>query len=90
MELSLSTVQTTAPWILIGIAVLGVVSAILIKKIVGKIIVLVLAAALIFFGWQQRQKVIDFADGVKDEACQQSVTFFGVGVALPDDWCQPA
>ena len=47
----------------------GLVAAILIKKIVGKIIALVLAAALIFFGWQQRQHVIDFANGVKGEAC---------------------
>ena len=62
---------------------------IIIKKIIGKIIVLVLAAILIFIGWQQRQHVIDFANSVKDDACDQSVTFLGVDVALPDDWCQP-
>ncbi len=90
MELQLSTIQSTAPWILIAIAVVAVVAAILIKKIVGKIIVLVLAAVLIFVGWQQRQHVIDFANGVKDEACGQSVTFLGVDVAMPADWCQPA
>ena len=90
MELQLSTIQSTAPWILIAIAVVAVVAAILIKKIVGKIIVLVLAAVLIFVGWQQRQHVIDFANGVKDGACGQSVTFLGVDVALPADWCRPA
>jgi c-di-AMP phosphodiesterase-like protein len=90
MELQLSTIQSTAPWILIAIAVVAVVAAILIKKIVGKIIVLVLAAVLIFVGWQQRQHVIDFANGVKDEACGQSVTFLGVDVAMPAGWCQPA
>lgn len=90
MELQLSTIQSTAPWILIAIAVIAVVAAIMIKKIVGKIIVLVLAAVLIFVGWQQRQHVIDFANGVKDEACGQSVTFLGVDVAMPADWCQPA
>ena len=90
MEVDLSTIQSTAPWVLIGIAVVAVVLAIVIKKIVGKIIVLVLAAVLIFVGWQQRQHVIDFANGVKDDACDQSVTFFGVDVALPGDWCQPA
>jgi hypothetical protein len=89
MELQLSTVQSTTPWVLIGIAVVAVVAAILIKKIVGKIIVLVLAAVLIFVGWQQRQHVIDFANGVKDGACEQSVTFLGIDVALPADWCQP-
>ena len=51
---------------------------------------LVLAAVLIFVGWQQRQHVIDFANGVKDEACGQSVTFLGVDVAMPAGWCQPA
>jgi c-di-AMP phosphodiesterase-like protein len=90
MELQLSTIQSTAPWILIAIAVVAVVAAILIKKIVGKIIVLVLAAVLIFVGWQQRQHVIDFANGVKDGACGQSVTFLGVDVAMPADWCQPS
>ena len=89
MEVDLSTIQSTAPWVLIGIAVVAVVLAIVIKKIVGKIIVLVLAAVLIFVGWQQRQHVIDFANGVKDGACGQSMTFLGMDVALPDDWCLP-
>ena len=89
MEVDLSTIQSTAPWVLIGIAVVGGVLAIVIKKIGGTIIVLVLAAVLIFVGWQQRQHVIDFATGVKDGACGQSVTFLGVDVALPDDWCLP-
>ena len=90
MEVELSTIQSTTPWVLIGIAVVAVVLAIVIKKIVGKIIVLVLAAVLIFVGYQQRQHVIDFANGVKDDACGESVTFLGVDVALPADWCQPA
>ena len=50
MEVQLSTVQSTTPWILIGIAVVAIVLAIVIKKIVGKSIVLVLAAVLIFVG----------------------------------------
>ena len=29
------------------------------------------------------------ANGVKDDACGQSVTFLGVDVALPADWCPP-
>ena len=89
MEVDLSTIQSTAPWVLIGIAVVAIVLAIVIKKIVGKIIVLVLAAVLIFVGWQQRQHVIDFATSVRGDACGQSVTFLGVAVAMPDDWCRP-
>ena len=90
MNVDLNTVRTTAPWVLLGIGVVGVVAAIFIKKIVGKIIALVLAAVLIFIGWQQRQKVIDFANGVKNETCTTSTTFVGIEVSLPDTWCAPA
>jgi len=86
----LQTVQSTAPWVLIAIGVIGIVAAIIIKKVVGKIIALVLAAVLIFIGWQQRQKVIDFANSVKDSTCATSTSFVGVEVALPDSWCDPA
>jgi disulfide bond formation protein DsbB len=90
VEIQLSTVQSTTPWVLLGIGVIGVVAAIVIKKIVGKIIALVLAAVLIFIGWQQRQHVIDFANSVKDETCATSTTFVGIDVALPASWCAPA
>ena len=90
MNVDLNTVRTTAPWVLLGIGVVGVVAAIFIKKIVGKIIALVLAAVLIFIGWQQRQKVIDFANGVKNETCTTSTTFVGIEVSLPDTRCAPA
>jgi len=90
VDVDLNTVQNTAPWVLVGIGVVGVVAAIVIKKIVGKIIALVLAAVLIFIGWQQRQHVIDFANSVKDQTCAASTTFVGVEVALPESWCTPA
>ena len=35
MEIDLNTIQSTAPWVLLGIGVAGVVAAIIIKKIVG-------------------------------------------------------
>ena len=89
-EINLATIQNTAPWVLLGIGVIGVVAAIVIKKIVGKIIALVLAAVLIFIGWQQRQQVIDFANSVKDETCAASTTFVGIEVSLPESWCTPA
>ena len=89
MDITLSTIASTAPWVLLGIGVIGVLAAIVIKKIVGKIIALVLAAVLIFIGWQQRQKVIDFANGVKDETCTASTTFVGIEVSLPESWCSP-
>jgi len=90
VEINLETIQSTAPWVLLGIGVVGVVAAIVIKKIIGKILALVLAAVLIFIGWQQRQQVIDFANSVKDETCAASTTFVGTEVSLPESWCTPA
>jgi len=90
VEIQLSTIQSTAPWVLLGIGVVGVVAAIIIKKIVGKIVALVLAAVLIFIGWQQRQQVIDFANAVKDGTCASTTTFVGIEVSIPESWCTPA
>ena len=89
MTIDFETIQRSTVWVLIAIGIVGVLAAIVIKKVVGKIIALVLAALLIFFGWQQRQKVIDFANSVKDTTCASSTTFVGIEVALPDSWCQP-
>ena len=89
MTIDFETIQRSTVWVLIAIGVVGVLAAIVIKKVVGKIIALVLAALLIFFGWQQRQKVIDFANSVKDTTCASSTTFVGIEVTLPDSWCQP-
>jgi arginine exporter protein ArgO len=89
MTIDFETIQRSTVWVLIAIGVVGVLAAIVIKKVVGKIIALVLAALLIFFGWQQRQKVIDFANSVKDTTCATSTTFVGIEVTLPESWCQP-
>jgi arginine exporter protein ArgO len=89
VTIDFETIQRSTVWVLIAIGVVGVLAAIVIKKVVGKIIALVLAALLIFFGWQQRQKVIDFANSVKDTTCASSTTFVGIEVTLPDSWCQP-
>jgi hypothetical protein len=84
----LNTVEDGAIWAIVLIAVIGLVLAIVLKKIVGKIIALVLAAALIFFAWQQRDKVMQAADDVKGEACAAAPSFFGMTVTLPEDWCK--
>jgi arginine exporter protein ArgO len=89
VTIDFETIQRSTVWVLIAIGVVGVLAAIVIKKVVGKIIALVLAALLIFFGWQQRQQVIDFANSVKDTTCASSTTFVGIEVTLPDSWCQP-
>ena len=87
MELSLDKVSDAVLWTLVGIAVIAVLVALVIKKIIGRIIVLVLAAAVIFFGWQQRQHVIDVADDLRGQACAQQPEFLGITVQLPDGWC---
>jgi disulfide bond formation protein DsbB len=89
VTIDFETIQRSTVWVLIAIGAIGVLAAIFIKKVVGKIIALVLAALLIFFGWQQRQQVIDFANSVKDTTCASSTTFVGIEVKLPDSWCQP-
>jgi hypothetical protein len=90
VDIDLSTIQGTAPWVLLAIAVVAIVVAVVIKKILGKILVLGIAAALIFIGWQQREQVLEFADSVKDQTCAASTTFVGIEVSVPDSWCTPA
>jgi c-di-AMP phosphodiesterase-like protein len=87
----IDTLKTVAMWALIVIAVVGILLAIVIKKIVGKIISLVLAAVLVFLCWQQRDKVMGAADDLHSGACSTAnahlPSFFGISVSLPDDWC---
>lgn len=89
--MDIDTIKTVAMWALIAIAVVGILLAIVIKKIVGKIISLVLAAVLVFFCWQQRDKVLEAGDDLKAKACRtadaQMPSFFGISVSVPDDWC---
>lgn len=87
MNLDLATIKNTALWVLIGLAVVALVLAIIIKKIIGKVITLVLAAVIVFFGWQQRAKIIDYVNNttnsVTADVCKSAPTFFGIKVNLP-------
>lgn len=91
--MDIETVKTFAMWALIGIAVIGILLAIIIKKIVGKVISLVLAAILVFAIWQQRDAVTDAGNDVKAKACSNAAeqdvpSFFGlIDVEIPSDWC---
>jgi hypothetical protein len=82
-----TTIKNTVLWVIVAVIVVAVVLAVIIKKIIGKIITLVIAAALVFFGWQQRAKIIDYANGVGDKAtstyCSAEPSFFGVHVTFP-------
>ena len=96
--MDLQTVENLVLWGVVIIAALGLLMAILIKKIIGKIIALLVAATLVFVGWQQRDKVLDYAQQVQGDACDAAGTvnqtvadntpeFLGIPVALPTDWC---
>lgn len=89
--MDIDTLKTVAMWALIAVAVVGILLAIVIKKIIGKIISLVLAAVLVFLCWQQREKVLDAGNDLKAGACSTAgadmPTFFGISISLPGDWC---
>lgn len=90
--MDIDTIKTVAMWALIIIAAAGILAAIVIRKIVGKIISLVLAAVLVFFCWQQRDRVLDAGNDLKAKACTTAdaklPSFFGISVTVPDDWCK--
>jgi len=87
VTLDISTIKNTVVWVLVAVAVIGIVLAIVVKKIIGKVITLVLAAVIVLVGWQQRSKVVDYANGVRSQVgskvCTAHPKFFGVGVTIP-------
>jgi hypothetical protein len=95
----LDTVKTVSLYGIIGVAAVGLLMAIVVKKIIGKIISLVLAAVLVLIAWQQRDKVVTYAEDVRGKACTaasgalqnattaQATKFLGISVSLPDGWC---
>ncbi|WP_111766876.1 hypothetical protein [Nakamurella deserti] len=97
--MDLETVKTVAIVAIIAIAVIGLLLAIVIRKIVGKIISLVVAAVLVLVAWQQRDKVVSYAEEVQGQACdsvsgavdnpttREATSFLGIGISLPDGWC---
>jgi xanthosine utilization system XapX-like protein len=97
----LETVKTVGMVAIVAIALIGLLLAIVIRKIVGKIISLVVAAALVFVAWQQRDKVTDYAAEVRGQACdsaagavenpttREATSYLGIGISLPDGWCTP-
>jgi c-di-AMP phosphodiesterase-like protein len=83
VNLDLQTIKTTAMWVLIAVAVIGIILAIIVKKIVGKIITLVLAALIVLFIWQQRARVVDYAKNAHSSTCASHPKFFGIDVTYP-------
>ena len=63
------------------LVVLGFLLALVFSKIIARLAVLVVVAALAFVVWQQRTHI---SDQVKQKRCDVSATFFGIHVQ-PDD-----
>lgn len=89
--MDIDTLKTVAMWALIAVAVVGILLAIVIKKIIGKVVSLVLAAVLVFLCWQQRDKVLEAGNDLKANTCTTAdaelPSFFGISISVPDDWC---
>lgn len=98
----METVKTVSMWVIIGIGVIGVLLSLIVKKIVGKVLSLIIAAGLVYFAWQQRESVITYAEEVRGKACDSATgaltnattdaatKFLGITVSLPPGWCTPA
>jgi hypothetical protein len=83
----LSTIRDVALGIVVGAVVLAVVFAIVIKWIVGKLVTVVLLAALAGIVWWQREAAVDCADDVRQTLAagasdDTTCTFFGREVTV--------
>lgn len=88
--MDLENLKTIAIWATVAFVVVGLIAAIIIKAVIGKIISLVLAAVIVFFLWQQRGKVESYAQDVRGDVCSSQPSFFGITVDLPAGWCRGA
>ena len=88
--MDLENLKTIAIWATVAFVVIGLVAAIIIKAVIGKIISLVLAAVIVFFLWQQRGKVESYVDKARSGVCSSQPSFFGIDVELPDGLCKGA
>ena len=82
--------KTIAIWATVAFVVIGLLAAIIVKAVIGKIISLVLAAVIVFFLWQQRGKVESFVDEARAGVCSSQPSFFGIAVDLPEGLCRGA
>ncbi|MGZ4553957.1 MAG: hypothetical protein ACXVGN_10235 [Mycobacteriaceae bacterium] len=76
--MDLETAKTAGLVLLAVLLVGGVLLAMVIRKIIGKILVLVLAVAAAGSVYSQRS-------GLSDQVCQAEGHFFGVSVSIPAD-----
>lgn len=95
------TIENAKQYGMIGIAVVlvvGVLSALLVRKVVGKLISLIIMAALAATLWGQRSAIDDCVDKLRETATgavttgrvdDPTCTFFGMDVKVPVESIQP-
>ncbi|HZC69375.1 MAG TPA: hypothetical protein VE442_01655 [Jatrophihabitans sp.] len=66
--------------ITIALVLIGLVLSFIITAIVGRVIIIVVLAALVAFVWQQRGHV---QDEINSHACNLDATFFGFHLDAP-------
>ncbi len=76
--MDLQTAKTAGLVLLAVLLVGGVLLAMLIRKVVGKVVILVIAIAAAGFVYSQRS-------GLTDQVCQAHGSFLGVSVSIPAD-----
>jgi hypothetical protein len=78
LDVDLDTVKTWALILGIGLPILGVVLAIVVKSVLMKVLFLVLCLGLATAVWSQRTALLDYV-----ENCAGTATFFGIDVSVP-------
>ena len=78
LDVNLETVKTWGLILGIGLPILGVVLALVVKSVVMKVLFLLVFVGLGVAIWTQRAALLDYAD-----TCAGKATFFGVVVTVP-------
>ncbi len=78
LDVDLDTVKTWALVLGIVVPLGGVVLALVVKSVLMKVLILVVALGIGFAVWSQRAALLDYV-----ETCRGKATFFGVEVKVP-------
>src|SRR3954469_12794200 len=78
LDMNLETVKTWGLILGIGLPILGVVLALVVKSVVMKVLLLIVFVGLGVAIWTQRAALLEYAD-----TCAGEATFFGVEVSVP-------
>lgn len=85
LALEISGVRNIGTGLLIGLVVVAILLALIVKSLVGRIVVVVVVIALGTYVWQQRTSI---EHKLTKNKCQLSATFFGIHVNAPNDVVQ--